>query len=126
MDRQLHPTTGDFVADDSGGFELVDVVENKISMSYLNKRGSWEGDPTLGHRFDELARATDTAENRRRLEDLARDAVQWLLDGGELEKVDVLAESLGDGEVAFQVDAYQPGNSRPLNVGPFLIPVGGG
>ncbi len=123
-DRRLDPVTADFVDGTAGGFESSEDIENQIAFCYSIAVGSWEGDPELGHRFDELARATDTSENRARLRDLAEQAAQWLVDAGSLERVTVYAESLRAGSVAFQVDYYTPGNKKPRPAGPFLVPVG--
>jgi phage gp46-like protein len=125
-DRRLDPVTGDFVDGDAGGFESCDDIENQIASSFLIERGSWEGDPELGHRFAELENATDTAENRARLRDLARDAVQWLVDDGKLSHVDVTVEQFDAGGVAFQVDYYIPGSDKPRPAGPFLVAIGAG
>ena len=123
-DRYLDPVTADFEDAARGAFESSEDIENQIAFSYLVPLGSWEGDTTLGHRFDELARATDTSENRNRLRDLAKDAVKWLMDDGKLTRVDVTVESLGDGKVAFQVDYYTPDSKMPKKAGPFLVAVG--
>lgn len=125
-DRRLDPVTGDFVDAPKGGFESCDDIENMIAFSYSIAVGSWEGDPALGHRFDELARAVDNASNRSRLAELARDAVIWLLTLGLLTRVDVFVESWGDGVVAFEVDYYTPGQDKARRAGPFLVTVGAG
>lgn len=95
-----------------------------VAFSYSIAVGSWEGDPTLGHRFDELADATDTQENRNRLRDLAKIAVDWIVKLGLLVRVEAFAESLGGGAVAFEVDLYKPNVKLPTKAGPFLIAVG--
>jgi phage gp46-like protein len=125
-DRRLDPVSGDFVDGAAGGFESCDDIENQIAASYCIAAGSWEGDPTLGHRFDELARATNTVENRSRLRDLARAAVQWLFDLGLLERVEISSEEIKPDAVAFQVDYYVPGSEKPRPAGPFLVAVGAG
>jgi len=124
LDRFLDPVTEDFVDDEGGAFFTDDVVLNKLAMSYKIPRGSWEGDPDLGHGFDELSRATDTAQNRLRLKNLAEAAAQWLIDSGELAKVVVTVEQFQPGAVAFEVDAYKPGQKNPITAGPFAVPVG--
>jgi phage gp46-like protein len=124
-DRKLDPVTADFVDESRGAFEQCDSVENKVAFSYLIPVGSWEGDPALGHRFDELANATDTQANRNLLRDFARQAVQWLIDGGELDRVEVIVERLKPSAVAFQVDYYLPGKAQPRRVS-LLVPVGAG
>lgn len=125
-DRKLDPVTGDFVDGPAGSFMGCDVIENQIAFSYSNPLGSWEGDPTLGHGFNELARATNTVENQNRLKDLAKQAIQWLLDLGVVDSVDVSEEQIGTDGVSFEVDYTQPGVITPKKAGPFLIPVGGG
>jgi phage gp46-like protein len=125
-DRKLYPVTEDFLDEDNGAFELCDAIENKIAFTYLIEAGSWEGDPRLGHGFAELARAKNTPESRNRLRDLAEQAIQWLIDLGEVESVTVTVEEFKADAAAFQVDYYTPGNTRPRRVGPFLIPVGAG
>jgi phage gp46-like protein len=125
-DRQLDPVTGDFVDAPGGAFAQCDVIDNQIAFSYLLPVGSWEGDPTLGHGFNDLARAQNTQENRNRLGDLARLAVQWLIDLGAVESVDVTVEAIGADGVAFEVDYYTPGSTTPRSAGKFLVPVGAG
>jgi phage gp46-like protein len=125
LNRKIDPVTRDFVLASGGKFDRSDVIENKIALSFLEEFGAWEGDAELGHRFAELARATDTAENRLRMKDLGRQALKWLLDSGELERVEVTVETYGGGRVAFQVDAYQAGG-RLVRVGPLLVSVGAG
>jgi len=125
-DRLLDPVAEDFVAAAGGGFAPSEDVDNMIAFSYLIAQGSWEGDPTLGHGFNELANATDTQENRNRLRDLAAQAVAWIVKLGLLSKVETFAESFGGGRVAFQVDVYKPGQRFPVKAGPFLVSVGAG
>lgn len=110
----------------AGGFVEADELANKIIMSYSIEIGSWEGDPTLGHGFAELARAIDTVETRQRLGDLAVAAVQWLLDSGELSSIEVDVMTYAPGIVAFRPRCYQPGSKRPIGgVGLQLVSVGG-
>lgn len=125
-DRRIDPVNEDFVSAAGGAFESSDNIENQIAFSYSIPVGSWEGDPTLGHRFDELARATNTQENRNRLNDLAGQAVQWLLDLGSLASIEVFNEVISPDGVAFEVDYYLPGDNKPRRAGPFLVPVGAG
>jgi phage gp46-like protein len=129
-DRKLDEVTGDFRAADGGGFEQCDVLENQIAFSFKIPLGSWEGDPELGHRLGELEREPNTAANRNRLRDLARLALQWLIDLGSLETVDVTVDDSQDvqsmGRVPFEVDYKPAGAQRARRAGPFLISVGGG
>lgn len=125
-DRKLDPVTEDFISDGKGGFVGCDVIENQIAFSFLIEYGSWEGDPTLGHRFAELAKATNTVENQNRLRDLAQQAVQWLIDNGSLASVEVTVEVIGTDGVAFEVDYTLPNAKTTKRAGPFLIAVGGG
>lgn len=129
-DRKLDEVTGDFRAAPGGGFEQCDVLENQIAFSFKIPLGSWEGDPDLGHRFAELDRAENSAANRNRLADLARLAVQWLIDDGSLESIEVTVDDSEDvqsmGRVPFEVDYKPAGAQRARRAGPFLISVGGG
>lgn len=125
-DRKLDPVTGDFRSAAGGAFERCDVIENQIAFSYKIPVGSWEGDPELGHRFAELDRAVNNIENQNRARDLAKLAVQWLIDLGSIESVEVTVESLGPDGIAFEVDYYLPNAQQPRKAGPFLVPVGGG
>lgn len=126
VDRKLDPVTEDFVDATAGAFLEVDAIENQIAFSYLIEQGAWEGDPDLGHRFKELARVTNTVENRNRLRDLARQAVQWLIDTGAIESIEITDEVIGADGVAFEVDYYLPNQKTARRAGPFLVPVGGG
>lgn len=129
-DRKLDPVSADFVSAAGGAYETCDVVENQIAFSLLVPRGSWEGDPELGHGLAELDRAQNTVENRNRLRDIVATALQWLIDLGSIERVDVTVETrssaAGMDGVAWEVDYYTPGAQKPKTVGPFLISVGGG
>lgn len=123
-DRRLDPVSGDFVSAPGGAFESCADVDNMVAFSFSIAVGSWEGDPELGHRFDELANAIDTQEDRNRLRDLAALAVAWIVKLGLLAKVETFAESLGGGAVAFEVDLYKPNVKLPTKAGPFLVPIG--
>lgn len=125
LDRKIDPVTLDYVSDGRGGFVEVDVVENQIVVSFSVAFGEFEGDATLGHRLGELARATDSDLNRRRMADLAREALAWLVEDGSLESVAVVVESYDRGKVAFQVSAYRPGQSAAIPLPAFLVSVGG-
>lgn len=126
LDRLIDPVTGDVQSAPAGGFVLDEDLANKVVLSYLIPLGSWEGDPTFGHRFNELARAIDTIETRKRVGDFALQAVQWLLASGELAEVDVEVRSYGPGVVAFQALCFKPGEKNPLaGVGLQFVPVGG-
>ncbi len=129
-DRRLDPITADFVDADAGAFEQCDVIENQIAFSYLIPLGSWEGDTALGHRFNELSQAVNSDDNRKRLRDMAGQAVQWLIDLGSVDHVvvtvDAFSSAAGMDGVAWEVDYYLPGDAKPKKAGPFLISVGGG
>ncbi len=132
LDRQIDPKTMDYVSDtnangsNNGKFVEVDVLENQILIAFMVGLKDWEGDSELGNRFGELARATDTIENRQRLKDLAKDALSFLVEDGSLESVDVAVEHFDAGRVAFAVDAYRPGQTTPVVLPTFLVPVGAG
>ena len=125
-DRRIDPVTEDYVDAAKGGFEQCEDIETQVAYSYKIALGEWEGDPLFGHRLNELAKALDTAENRNRLRDLARAALDWLVALGKIERVDAMVESWGAGRVAFLVEYYTPGSKRPKKAGPFLVPVGAG
>jgi phage gp46-like protein len=124
-DRKIDPVTLDYVDDGRGGFVECDVLENQIVISFSVAFGSWEGDPTLGHRLGELARAVDSDLNRRRMADLGREALAWLVADGSLESVECIVEQYDRGKVAFQVIAYRLGEESPVPLPSFLVPVGG-
>lgn len=126
-DRRLDPVTEDFVAASGGAFDSCDVVENKVVMSLKNAQGEWEGDSTLGHRFAELARATNTTANQLRLRDLAVDAVQWLIDSGEITDVTADVDTFSPDSAAFELHYTITGATNGARkAGPFLVPVGAG
>jgi phage gp46-like protein len=129
-DRKLDEVTGDFRSAAGGGFESCDVIENQIAFSYKIAAGSWEGDPELGHRFSELDNAENSQANRNRLAELARLAVQWLIDLGALDRVEVTVDDSAAfqsiDQVPFEIDYYLPEAQQPRRAGPFLISVGGG
>jgi phage gp46-like protein len=123
-DRIIHPVTEDFIDGDEGGFSEDDVVLNKLAFSFKIDKGSWEGDPDLGHEFAKLARATNTAANQRLVDLYAREAVQWIIDDGDIDSVDIIVEEFRSDAVAFQVTAFKA--KRAIKAGPFLAPYGAG
>jgi phage gp46-like protein len=125
VDRTIDPTTSDYVAAVRGGFLTGDPVDTKVVMAYGTALGSWEGDPFFGHRFEELARAIDTVETRGQVRSFAIEAVQFLVDSGELVSADAIVESFGPGQVAFMAVLVKPGQKSAKKVGPFLVAVGG-
>lgn len=125
VDRKIDPVTGDFVSAPGGRFAECDPLENILALVFLLDRGAWEGDIELGNRFAELRRATVADGAERRLEDLVRDAVQWLVDEGEIEEIKVTVERYARGMFAFEVDVTPVGR-RKFAVGPFYVPFGVG
>jgi phage gp46-like protein len=126
-DRLINPETGDVQDAPGGGFVEDDELANQIIFSYSIELGTWEGDRTMGHRFAELARATDTPETQARLKDLAAEPVQWLLDLGLLSRIEVDVMTFGPGIVAFQPRCYAPSAKKPVaGIGLFKVSVGGG
>jgi phage gp46-like protein len=123
-DRQLDTATGDLIDAPGGKWASTDAIDNKVLFSYSIPLGTWEGDPLLGHRFRELARTTDTPETRRRALDLIKEPVHWLIDSGELERVEADLWLYARGIYAFEVDLYQPGSTQPITSGPFFIAFG--
>jgi phage gp46-like protein len=124
LDRVIDPVTRDFVDAAAGGFVLADAVRNKLYLSFTLARGTWEGDPGLGHRFGELARVGLTDEVSLRLHDLVIDAAQWLLDSGELVQLDVEVNVVSRQQLAFAATATPP-SGPAFDMGPLLISIGG-
>ncbi len=124
IDRKIDFATGDFVDGANGSWTTVRGIYNMLAFTYAFARGTWEGDPEMGHLFAELDRATDTSENRERLRDLAAASAQWLIDGGFLDRVEAFVQSWEPGKVAFEVHCYEPGRKDPTVLGPFFAPVG--
>lgn len=125
LDRMIDPTTGDFVAAPRGSFVAVDVLANKLGLSFTVPLGSWEGDPLLGHRLGELAREKNTPDTIGRVKLLLAAAVKWLVDAGELDHVDVNVESFSEEGVAFEVDAFPAHGRPPLTGLSFFVAFGG-
>lgn len=123
-DRVIAVQSGDFVRSAKGRFARWSVLENQLALSFSIALGSWEGDPLLGHRFEELARAKDSAATRRRVADLAKQAVQWLIDDGSLTRVDVVVERIDRGRLAFEVDALSAEADSPARFGPYFVAIG--
>jgi phage gp46-like protein len=127
LDRLIDTGTGDVQPAAAGGFVVDDVLANQIILSFNIALGSWEGAPTRGHRFNELAREIDTVETRGRVGDFAHQAVQWLLDSGALSSIEVDVMSYAPGVVAFEARCYPPSSTKPLaNIGLQFVTVGGG
>lgn len=123
-DRRINVQTGDYISAPGGAFEMCDVLENKITLSNQVALGEWEGDPTLGHRFKEIERAGDTDENLERLKSYIVQAVQWLIDEGELERVVPEVERVERGTFAWRGFYYPPGR-EPIVTERTFISVGG-
>lgn len=119
-DRAIDPTTGDFIAAAGGTFAAGDVIDNKIMLSNLVELGTWEGDPLLGIRKSAFRRTTDTPETRQRVIDIIKQAHQWLIDSGELDRVEVTLELHARGIYVYEVDCYEPGNAKPRTFGPYF------
>lgn len=125
IDRLMDPVTGDLQDAPRGAFVTGDPLANMIIFSYTIARGTWEGDPSMGNRFGELARVQNTVATQNRLHDLVVDAVQWLLDGGQLDSVDVEVEEHAADALAFYAKHYPAGGGAAIEVGPFFVSVGG-
>jgi phage gp46-like protein len=119
-DRKIDPTTGDFVDGPNGTFAAGDVIDNKIFLSNTVELGTWEGAPDIGIRTSVFRRTTDTSENRARAVDIIKQAHQWLVDSGELDRVEVSLTSFDRGIWTYEVDAYEPGNAKPRTFGPYF------
>jgi phage gp46-like protein len=89
-------------------------------LSNTVELGTWEGAPDIGIRASAFRRTTDTSENRARARDIIKQAHQWLLDSGELDRVEVTLTSFDRGIWTYEVDAYEPGNSQPRTFGPYF------
>ena len=129
LDRLIDPISGDVQDAPGGRFVEDDEVANMIILSYSIDLSSWEGDPLLGHRFAELQREIISVETLQRVHDFAVEAVQWLLDLGLLDRIEVdVMEGIdyGPGIVAFQPRCYRAGASKPVaGVGLQYVSVGG-
>jgi phage gp46-like protein len=125
LDRIMDANTGDLQPATRGGFRVDDVLLNKIIFSYTVDRGTFEGDPKLGNLFAELRRTTNTPDKADRLADLVRDASQWLIDSGELERVDVTVSRYSREALAFKAEHFPVGGGKSITVGPFFVKVGG-
>jgi phage gp46-like protein len=125
LDRVMDPVTGDLQSAAAGAWRVDDVLLNKLIMSYTIDRGTFEGDPEMGHRFAELNRATNSEDTRRRLADLVVDAVQWLIDSGELSKVEVDVQPYTSESLAFVAKHYPADDGEAFKIGPFFVPLGG-
>lgn len=123
-DRRIDPVTRDFVTAAGGAFEECDVIENQIAAAFSIAKGSWEGDPEFGHRFDELDGEKNTVENRRKAEQFAVEAVEFLLRDGSLERAVATVEEYNRTGIAFQLDAYLPGSTQRLPLERFFVPLG--
>jgi len=119
--RRINPTSADFGVTTSRRFEPGDPLRNKLFLAYSLPLGTWEGDPLIGHRFGELARAKDDPGARQRLRDLAVEAAGWLVAAGDLDRVEVAVEYFAPGKLALEVDAYPAGGGAAIPVGPFFI-----
>lgn len=125
IDRLMDLTSGDLQDAPRGAFVTGDPLRNKIIFSYAVARGTFEGDPEMGQRFGELARAVNSVATQNRLRDLVVDAVQWLLDSGELASVDVTVEKYDAETLAFAAVHYPADGGKAIEIGPFFVSVGG-
>ena len=122
-DRLIDPTRGDLVRVARGMFAKGDVLWNKIAFSLCVALGSWEGDPTIGHRFGELARAVESESTEHDIRDRVQAALQWLLDEGELQSLAIDVERQAPGRWAFQGTA-RSATGAEVPFGPYFVEVG--
>lgn len=126
LDRVMDAKTGDLQSSTRGAYRIDDVLLNKIIFSYTVERGTFEGDPKMGQRFaEELRRVANTADKADRLKDLVVDAVQWLIDSGELDRVEVSVERFNSEALSFVAEHYPAGGGKSITVGPFFVAAGG-
>jgi phage gp46-like protein len=117
MSRYVDPKTGAYVDGPNGTWKEGDELEMKIAFSLENDLGAWEGDPQLGNELFTLERETAGPGTAQRLKDLVKRALQWLIDEGELETVEVdveLVENTDGIFYAFEARSFAPGRAKPI------------
>ncbi len=82
-----------------------------------------KADPAIGHRYNELARAGDSDDTLLRLRDFIFEAVKWLVDAGELERVEVEVGRFAPGTFFYEARYFPPGR-EPIESGKQLVSVG--
>ncbi|PCJ57843.1 MAG: hypothetical protein COA65_08845 [Rhodospirillaceae bacterium] len=95
-------------------------VDDELPDGTTRRRGWWgdavapvvDGAPVLGDRIGSrlwlLAREKQTQSVVLRARDYAREALQWLIDDGIAERIDILAETIRPGVLALAIDIHRP------------------
>lgn len=91
------------------------LADDVIPDGTGDRRGWW-GDPQMGSRLWLLDRAKQTDETRRRAEDYAAEALQWLIDDGVVARFDIVATWERRSFLALRITAYRTdGRTVALN-----------
>jgi len=92
LDRKLDPSTGDYVADDAGGWETTRSAQNAIYHQIKGELDRWVGDPQAGSRFYTLARAKSSVRTPQVVVDIARQALARLVAVGRITAPEIETE----------------------------------
>lgn len=113
---------GDWTLAAGGDLDTGDDLANAVLLSLFTDRPAlpddvlpdgttdrrgWWGDRDLGSRLWLLERAKQTEETRRRAEDYATEALQWLIDDGVVARFAVTAEWQRRGFLGLRIIAYR-------------------
>lgn len=71
-------------------FTKADTIFNNIFLSLAIEQGSWWLDPTFGLRS--RGRLKNTAATARLLEQDCKNALQWIIDTGRADSIDIATE----------------------------------
>lgn len=80
-------------------------VKEEIEMSLTVAKGSFFKKPEFGHRFRELRKAPASEKTRRKTEQFALEALQWLIDYKHVRSVTATATYQRDDRLLLHVEA---------------------
>jgi phage gp46-like protein len=83
----------------------AEKIKEEIKNSMTVAKGSFYKRPEFGHRFGELKRAVATEATRRRAEDFAREALEWLVRIGHIAGLAARAVYSADNKLFVTVSA---------------------
>lgn len=91
-DRVIDPVTRDYVEDGAGGWEETRNASTAVYFQVQIEKGNWAGRPGAGSRFHQLARAKSSQRTVAVLSDMAREAMQPLVDAGLISEPTIVVE----------------------------------
>jgi phage gp46-like protein len=116
-DYKIDPTTGDYVIV-KGDLSLSNDMMNNLYFSISIRKGSWFYDPSFGSNLH-LLKPKAVADLPVRAKEYCEEALQWLIDSGRADKIDVQTEvdqSYETPRLIFNITAWQHGKPQTYTI----------